>query len=810
MSGLFKDLRYGVRMMAARPGFTLVITLTLALGIGANTAIFSVVNALLLSQLPFHQADRLAVIWQTSLKNPAVEDVTSYPNYSDWRKMSDAFEDMAVFRHSSATLTGFGEAERVDAGRVTASFLPVLHVTPAIGRNFSPDEEKPGSGQSVILSDSFWRQHFSADANVVGKSIVLDGTSFTVIGVLPADFNFPLGLSDVGMLESVALDTTNLSERGADVFACIGRLSPGVSLAAAQTKMDVLSASLRQTYPDTNTDVGAHVVGLQDQLVGGVAKPLRLLLLAVGLLLLIACANVANLLLARAQGRQREIAIRTAIGAGRARLIRQLLTESLTLSSAGAIAGLLLGTWGIQVLKHFLPENFPHFNPITLNGKVLFFTLSAAACTTFIFGLAPAIRLSKPDLNETLKEGGRGSTVGGGSRLRSGLAIAEIAISVVLLVGAGLLLRSFVNLTSVKPGFNPANVLSAYVALPRSKYAKDTQRIEFVSQVLDRVRALPGVVSANFSGPAPFTNSELDITVTIEGRPAPPAGQEPVADVQVVTPGYFNTMQIPLKRGREFANTDIKGGIGSMIINETMAKRYWPDSDPVGQFVSNIGLTADKGEPDRYQIIGVVADVKYAQLDKNPEPTMYFAHKQKSFPWGYLAVRTTTDPLALAPEVRAQVRAIDPDVPVSKIKTMDQMISGTVAQPRLFALLLSIFAFVGLSLAAIGIYGVVSYSVAERAHEFGVRMALGANRAALLRTVLGRAAVMAVAGVGLGLVAALGLSSLVESLLYNVSATDQTTFIVIGGVLSLIMLVASYIPARRATSVDPMTVLRSE
>jgi putative ABC transport system permease protein len=543
-----------------------------------------------------------------------------------------------------------------------------------------------------------------------------------------------------------------------------------------------------------------------------VAQPLRVLLAAVALLLMIACANVANLLLARAQSRQKEIAIRTAVGAGRFRLVRQLLTESLMLSLLGAVAGLVLGTWAIDILKRSLPADFPSFNPITLNARVLVFAAITAGITTLVFGLAPAIRLSRPDLNETLKEGGRGSSIGAGTRLRDGLAVAEIAISVLLLVGAGLLIRSFVNLTSVKPGFNPENVLSAYVALPSSKYGKDTLKTEFVRQVLERIRALPGVVSANFSAPAPFTNADIDINFTIEGRPAPPVGQEPVAAVQVVTPGYFQAMQIPLQRGREFSDRDIKGGIGSMVINETMAKRFWPDVEPVGQFVTGIGLVADRdsGEPDRYQIIGVVADVKYSQLDKATLPTMYFTENQKAFPWGYLSVRTTSDPLAFAPLVRAQVKAVDPDVPVSRVHTLDQMISTTVAQPRLFAILLSIFACVGLSLAAIGIYGVVSYSVAERSHEFGIRMALGADRQKLVQSVMGRAAVLAGCGVGIGIAGALGMGSLVQSLLFGVRPSDHATLVVTAGVLSIIMLVASYIPARRATTVDPIEVLRSQ
>jgi putative ABC transport system permease protein len=811
MSDLWHDLRYGFRMLWKKPGFTVMAVLALSLGIGANTAIFSVVNAVLLRPLPYAQSDRLALIWTASQESKVQEGSSSYPDVADWQAANQAFEGIAAFRTNGFTLTGAGEPERIDAARVSASFFSLLGVNPVLGRDFRSEEEKPGGEHVVILSHGLWQRRFGSDPKIVGQTLTLSGQSFTVIGVLPADFSFPIGLNKAEMWATIALEGDNLHERGARSTQVLARLKPGVTLEQAQGELDRIAQHLATQYPDTNATRSPYLVALQEQLVGKIRPALWILLGAVGFVLLIGCSNVANLLLARAASRQKEIAIRLALGASRWRVVRQLLTESLLLALMACIAGLLLATWGIDLLVALSPNNLPNLNEIHLDGRVLAFTLLVSLATGLIFGLAPALKATKPKLIETLKEGSRGATAGlGRQRLRGLLVVTEMALALVLLISAGLLIKSFWRLTSVNPGFDPENVLSLRLSLPQIKYKEDYQRVAFVQQVLDRIKALPGVKSAAFVTPAPFSGNNLSSNFSIAGRPTPPPDKEPLAWLRGATPDYFRTMNIPLIRGRQFTEQDQKGGTGVVIINEAMAREYWPNQDPIGQRLVKVGVGVDDNEPTEWEIIGVVGDVKHLRLDVDPKPEMYMPHRQQAWNWGHFVVRTTADPAALANTIRQQVLAVDPDQAVSNVEPLTKSIAGTVAQPRFYMLLLVIFAGVGLTLTVIGIYGVISYSVTERTHEIGIRMALGAQAADILRMVVGEGMTYALGGIVIGLAGAFVVTRLLASLLYGISASDPLTFVGVSALAMFIALLACYIPARRSTRVDPMIALRYE
>jgi putative ABC transport system permease protein len=809
MENLFQDLRYAVRMLFKNPGFTAVAVLTLALGIGANTAIFSVVNTVLLQPLPYKDPDRLMMVWEDDTKRGFPRDTPAAANYIDWRDQNQVFEGMAAIADASFNLTGVGEPERIDGRRVTANLFPLLGVEPGLGRAFTPEEDRPGAGRVVIISHGLWQRRFGSDANIIGSPISLNGESHTVVGVTPPQFQFPA--REVELWVPMAFTEREAANRGNHYLEIVARTKPGVTVEQAQAEMTTIAARLEQQYPDQNTDLGAVVVPLHEHVAGDIKPALLILLGAVGFVLLIACANVANLLLARAAVRQKEIAIRIALGASRLRLVRQFLTESVLLAAIGGLVGLALALWGVNLLKAFIPENISQVKALTIDSRVLAFTLLVSLVTGLIFGLAPALQASSFNLNETLKEGGRDSSAGSrGNRIRSLLVIAEVAISLILLIGAGLLINSFVRLSNVDPGFRTDNLLTMQIVLPVQKYPDRARRSVFYTELVQRIEALPGVRSAAVTNWIPLVRQGDSIGFNIEGRPDPGRGKSPIVVTRVVSPHYFQTMGIRLLQGREFNEQDRSDSPRVIVINETMARRYWPDEDPTGKRITP--GPADSRNPDDWlTIVGVVNDVRQFELNAEPKPQMYISYIQAGFfAPRHLVVSTQVEPRSLASTVRNTVWEIDKDQPVSNISTMEETLSESIARQRFSTLLLSIFAAVALALAAVGIYGVMSYSVAQRSSEIGLRMALGAQTSDVLKLVIGQGMRLAIVGVMIGLVATFGLTRLIESLLFGVSATDPLTFIVISLLLTTVALMACWIPARRAAKVDPMVALKYE
>jgi putative ABC transport system permease protein len=805
---LTHDLRFGMRMLTKRPGFTLVAIITLALGIGANTAIFSVVNTVLLQPLPYKDPDRLVMVWEDDTRHGYPRDTPAAANYIDWRDQNQVFEGMAAIADLSFNLTGIGEPERIDGNRVSANLFDLLGVEPQLGRAFSPEEDQPGGNRVVIMSHGLWQRRFGSDINIIGTPLTLNGVSFTVIGVMPLRFQFPGPQNELWI--PIAFNSREAANRGRHYLRVVARTKPGVTLQQAQAEMNTIAARLQQQYPDSNTDLGATVIPLHEQLVGDIKPALLVLLGAVGFVLLIACANVANLLLARAAVRQKEIAIRVALGAGRLRLVRQFLTESLLLAALGGVVGLLLSLWGVNLLKAFIPENISQVKAITVDARVLGFTLLVSLLTGLIFGLAPATQASKFDLNETLKEGGRDSASGSrGNRIRGLLVISEVAVSLILLIGAGLLINSFLRLSNVDPGFRADNLLTMQVVLPQLKYPDHARRSAFYTDLLSRVEALPGVKSAAVTNWIPLVLQGDSVGITIEGQPAPPPGQELIVVTRVVSPHYFRTMGIQFLQGRDFdEQRDRADSPAVVVISETMARRFWPGEDPVGKRLT-------PGRPDNpddwCEVVGIVKDVRQFHLDADPKPQMYFTYEQAGlFAPRHVIVSTEVEPLSLAATVRKTVWEIDKDQPVSDISTMEDVLSESVARQRFSMLLLGIFAAVALALAAVGIYGVMSYSVAQRTREIGIRMALGAQGRDVLKLVIGQGMRLAFIGVTVGLIGAFALTRLMQSLLFGVSATDWLTFVVIAFLLAVVALLACYLPARRATKVDQMIALRYE
>jgi putative ABC transport system permease protein len=810
MKTLSQDIRYGVRTLTARPGFTVAAVLALALGIGANSAIFSVVNGVLLRALPYEEPNQLMVVQSTKRQDARRAGSASYLDVVDWKNQNQVFDDMAAFHSSGYTLTGMGEPVRISGARASASFFSLLGAGPFLGRAFLPEEDMPKGERVVIISHGLWQRLFGSDPNIIGRATTLNGLGHTVVGVLPAGFKFPIEVEQAEIWSPLALDGQILEQRGAHYLKVIARLKPEVTLEAAQAEMSAIASRLEQQYPEDNTDRVITIFPLYEQLVRSIRPALFVLLGAVGFVLLIACSNVANLLLARAASRQKEIAIRMALGASRGRIIRQLLTESLLLSIVGGIAGLLLALWGVESLVALGPANLPRLSGIGVDGWVLGFTLLISLTTGIIFGLAPALKASKPDLNEALKEGSRGSTEGfSGRRLRNLLVVSEMALALVLLIGAGLLIRSFLRLQQVNPGFDASNVLAVEVELPGAKYKDAPQAAAFFEQVLERISRLPGVESAGGVTTLPLSGSNMRTSFTVESRPPVPPGQEPLSYLRSVTPDYFRTLRIPILRGEGFKENYRMDSPGRIIINETMRQRFWPDEDPIGQHIS-IGMGVDDNEPKKWEIVGIVGDVRHTSLDIEPVPEMYVSHSQQSWDFLTLVVRSSSDPMALATPVRNEILAVDKDQPISSIQSMESMVSASVAQPRFYLLLLGIFAALALILAAVGIYGVLSYSVTQRMHEIGIRQALGAEPSDVIKLVVGQGMKLALTGVAIGLIGAFALTRLMSSLLYGVSATDPLTFAGLALLLTAVAMLASYIPARRATKVDPMIALRYE
>ncbi len=807
IADLLHDLRYAARLQRKNLGFTIVAVIALALGIGANTAIFSVVNTILLRPLPYKDPERLVMVWEDASRHGYPRDTPAAANFVDWRDQSQVFEGMAAIADESFNLTGSGDPERLEGRRVSASMFPLLGVEPQIGRVFTATEDQPGAHRVVLLSYAFWQRRFGGDPGIVGRALTLNGESYVIVGVMPARFQFPS--TDDQAWVPIAFTQQEAANRGQHYLQVLARLKPGVSLAQAQSEMSTIAARLQQQYPQQNADLGAVVQPLHEHLVGDIKPALLVLLGAVGLVLLIACANVANLLLARAAVRQKEIAVRVALGARRWRLIRQFLTESVLLSSLGGLVGLAIAYGGLVLLKAFIPENISQARDISIDLKVLGFTFFVSVATGLIFGLAPAVQAARFNQIDTLKEGGRdAATGGGGKRLREFLVVAEVAISLVLLIGAGLLINSFLRLRNVDPGFRSDNLLTMRIVLPQPKYEEMERRSAFYTDLINRVQSLAGIRSAAVTTNLPLYRQGNSISIGIEGQPDPPPGQERIVVTRMVSPGYFDTMSIPLLRGRQLSEQDTETTPNVVVISETMARRFWPGEEAVGKRIATGRIRSPE---DWIQVVGVVKDVRQFELNAEPKPQMYLPYTQAGFfDARDLVVKTDVDPSSLAAAVRNAVWEIDKDQPVSNIRTMEEILADSIARQRFSMLLLAIFAAVALVLAGVGIYGVMSYSVAQRTHEIGIRMALGAQTGAVLKLAVGYGMKLVIAGLVIGLIAAFALTRVMSTLLFGVTATDPTTFTLISLLLIAVAALASYIPARHATRVNPIIALRYE
>jgi len=806
MDTLLNNIRYAYRMLVKSPGFTVMIVFVLALGIGANTAIFSVVNAVLLRPLPYAEPDRLVILWE---KGATQDTSVSYPNFLDWREQNHAFEQVAAFRRDSFNLVGTGEPERLAGRMVSANFFSTLGAKFLKGRDFPSEEDHVGGNKLVILGHGFWQRRFGGDESIIGKQIALNNQSYTVIGITPADFRFGSD-TDIYVLIGQGEEKFYQSRGSHPGIYVLGRLKPGVNLEQGRADMDAIMARLGQQYPQTNTDRRIHIESLYDNTVQDVRSTLFILLGAVGFVLLIACANVANLLLARSAVRQKEIAIRTALGASRWRIVQQLLIESVLLSLVGGGVGLLLALWGTDALKSIVPGEIPRLSEAAIDIRVLLFTMLVSVLTGILFGLVPALHASRVDLNESLKEGERGST-GSRHRMRGALVIGEVAIALVLLIGAGLMVKSLWRLRTVGTGFDAHNLLTmrlSYAAKPN-----DAQNVRlFFEQLEERIKGLPGVESVAFSNGLPFQGASED-SFWVEGRPKIKPTDEMMGVLYIVTPDYFRTLGINLKKGRYFTEQDRAGSPFVVVIDESLAQKYFPNEDPIGKRLEN--------GPDTppFEIVGVVEHVKHYGLDGEApvDPQFYYSFKQvpeqflpRVVSRMSLSIRTNGDPLTLVGAVRQQVLAIDKNQPVYDARTMEQVISESIASRRFAMLLLTIFAAVALLLSMVGIYGVMSYSVTQRTHEIGVRMALGAGVRDILKLIVGQGMLLVLIGVGIGLVAAFAITRVLSSLLFGVSSTDPVTFAGVAMLLTAVALLACLVPARRAMRVDPMVALRYE
>jgi putative ABC transport system permease protein len=801
-----QDLRYGARMLFKRPGFTLIATLTLMLGVGANTAIFTVVHAALLQSLPYPTADRLVTVWESRRTDIKGQNMINLANFLDWKEQNSVFEDMAAYASQSASLTSDGEPEEIKALLATTGFLNILGVPPLLGRSFAPDDGKPGQPAVVVIGFGLWQRRFGGDPQIIGRKLSLNGAETTVIGVMPAGFDWRLKTASSAARKMTEMwipwqiEDRNRRGRG---YMAVARIKPGVTLEQAQADMSAIHRRIEQQYSEYNAGWGVNLIPLREQLTGDIRMALLMLLGAVWMVLLIACANVANLLLARAAGRQREMAVRAALGANRGRIIRQLLTESLLLAGLGGLAGLMLAWWGTDLLVSLAPPDILNLPQVGINAEALGFTLGISLLTGVIFGLAPAFEATRINLNESLKEGGKS---GGGmrvQRLRNSLVILEIALALVLLVGAGLLIRSFTQLQGVDPGFNSQNLLAMPVTLPRRKYDTEQKRVAFFREAIEQMQALPGVESVGAVSALPFAGFPAGTSVDIEGRPIVPVTQKLKTSVMVTDANYFRTMQIPLKRGRFFTDLETAEMRHVVIINEAFVRKHFPNEDPLGKRATI--FMKDDNQP--CEIIGVVGDSKHMNLDAEVRPTSYWPHPELTTSSMTFVLRTRAD---VASAARNIIRTLDPLQPVADVRAMESLIGTSVARARFNTLLLTVFAVVALLLAGAGIYGVMAYSVAQHTHEIGVRMALGARKSDVLRLVVGRGLTLAIGGVAIGMAASFALTRLMKTLLFNVSVTDPATFGAISLLLTGVALLACYIPARRAAKVDPMVALRYE
>ena len=815
---LFQDLQYGLRMLVKHPAVTVIAVLTLALGIGANTAIFSVVNAVLLNPLPYREPDRLVSLWENVPTHGRWRVAPA--NFLDWKKQNTVFQDVAAFSSSSMTLTGDGEPEQLAGTRVSSGYFAVVGVDPVLGRAFVPEEHELGKGQVVILGHAFWQRRYGGDRSIVNRTITLDDAPYTVVGVMPAGI-YPVSPTTSGSITfdeqqqnfwtPMSFTEQRASNRFSHVLGVLARLKPGISIEQATMEMTTISARLEKEYPE-NRGEGIFVSQFMNEVVGNVSPALYTLLGAVGLVLLIACANVAGLLLAQHAGRSKEIAIRSALGAGRLRLVRQFFLEGLLLSFFGTAVGIALAVLGTKVLLQFVPAGVPRLAQVSLDLRVLGFTMLIALGTCLIFGLIPAWHASKPDLQTALEQSGRTSGPAANRlRFRQMLVVFQVCIAVMLVIGAGLLIKSFWLLQRVDPGFRAEGVLSAGLTLPASKYSDPNQINNFHKQLLERIAAVPGVKTASLAYDPPLQSNWTD-SFAIEGRVLPPDSRPQSANFIPVGPDYFDTVGVQLVAGRRFTTLDDQDHPGVMLVNESFVKHYFPNENPLGRRIrpptppriwQNQRFTS-------FEIVGVVRDVKLAGLDAPSEPAYYLPASQSPLEDMTLLVHTTTDPISIVGAVRQAVWSIDPNQPISNVTTLEKVVDDSIAQRRLNMLLMGLFGGLAMLLSAVGIYGLLSHAVTQRTQEMGIRMALGAQVGDVLKLVLKQGMMLALAGVGIGLVGAFALTRLIRGLLFGVGPNDALTFVVVAGVLTIVALLACYLPARRATKVDPLIALRYE
>ena len=814
MEAFWQDVRYGLRLLAGKPGFASIAVLTLALGIGANTAIFSVVNGVLLRSLPYAESDRLVFAAESVGGRPMP---VSYPNFLDWRTQQSVFQKLAAYSADDFKMAGLDQAERVTGELVSDDYFELLGMTAIRGRSFLPEENsKPGAGPVAVISHGFWQSRFGGDDKVLGRIVRLNEADFTIIGVAPEGFHGFSGIAEVWMpmmmyseLYPATARFNFLAARDIHWHRVLGRLNPGVSLATAQTEMETIGARLAKDFPQANEGRGVTLIAARERVVAKLRTPLLVLLAAVAFVLLIACANVANLFLARAAARSREMAIRLALGASRWRVIRQLLTESLIVAALGGATGLLLALWGVELLVSVLPISLPRFAAVGIDARVLAFTSAISIITGVLMGVVPALQASKTELNQTLKEGSRSAGGPRGNRVRSALVAAEIALALMLMIGAGLMLRSFQRMLTTDAGFKPDHLVTLRFDAPNKKY-QDEQRTTLGQRMVERLEAVPGVESVGATFVDPFVWAGINLAYTIEGKPPIDPAERDTVYYHNISPNYLHTMGIPLRAGRDFALGDDLRSPQVMIVSASFARRYWPDEDPLGKRVK---FGPESSTKPWMTVVGVAGDMKFRTLrqDETAEPVIYTPLLQTRVVISIsLIVRTKVDSSSMLVTLRREVQAFDPDIPVYSVATIEDRLRDQTAETRSYALLLALFAMLAVLLAAMGIYGVMAYSVAQRTHEIGVRIALGAQPRDVQRLVVGHGMLIAMIGIAAGLIGAFSLTRVMSALLFNVSATDPMTFVVIALTLVAVALVACLIPARRATKVDPMVALRYE
>ncbi|MHC4696216.1 MAG: ABC transporter permease [Planctomycetota bacterium] len=820
MGNLLQDLQYAFRTLLKRPGFAAVVVLTLALGIGANTAVFSVVHGMWLKPLGYPEPDKLVYLFAANPRLMAANPTEGWDrsnisanDFADWRKQSRSFVDMGICRYASYNLTGGDRPERVIAARASASLLPVLGFDAKIGRAFGPEEDRPGSERVVLLSDGFWQRRFGGDPGIVGQTIMLDGTPFEVLGVLPAELTRAWGRFDwiwgrFDVWTPFAFDANDYS-RADRSFKAIGRLKPGVSVAGAQAEMEAIAAHLAETYPESNEGYTVNVMPMLDGLIGAEAKQaLSTLMAAVGFVLLIACVNVANLLLAKGSTRSKEFAVRAALGASKGRIVRQMITECTVLSLAGAALGALMAIWGVEILVAALPDGIPRKHEIGVDRDVLLFTLGLSLVTAVLFGLAPSLKSSSVNLNEMLKEGTRSGSVGEVRRLkRDFLVVGQVAMALALVISAGLMIKSFLRLRAADPGFDAQQLLTMRTKLSGEQYGSYKRRIAFFEQVVREIRTRPGVTAVAATSTLPCDGLDTWDYATIEDYTERDPGREIFLGYITATPGFFETMQIPIVGGRDFTELDNMEGRSVVIVNEALAQRFWPEEDSIGKRLKY--GARDSGAP-WLTVVGVVGDVKQRGLTRETRLETYRPYAQRPERRMSFVVRTVGDPLAATTAGQSAVWDVDPDLAVYRVRSMEDIIFEETGASGVLAGLLAVFAAIALVLASVGLYGVMSYAVSQRTHEIGIRMALGAQSGNVLRLVITRSVLLTLTGIGAGIVLALLLGRALESLMYGVSPTDPSTFVGVAGMLMIVALLASYLPARRAMKVDPMVALRYE